>query len=563
MSYLVLARKWRPHTFADVVGQQHVLKALAHSLDNNRLHHAYLFAGTRGVGKTTLARILAKALNCEQGVSAEPCGTCSACVEIDEGRFVDLIEVDAASRTKVDDTRELLDNVQYAATRGRFKVYLIDEVHMLSTHSFNALLKTLEEPPEHVKFLLATTDPQKLPVTVLSRCLQFNLKRLTPAEISGRLRDIATAEGVDAEEAALALLARAADGSLRDSLSLADQAIAFGGGKLVEQDVASMLGAMDRQQVTALLQSLADHDGDALLNVIAEVDAQFPDYARLLDDLAERLSALAVFHATGACDDDDEQQQLADLAGLISPADAQLYYQIALHGKRDLPLAPQPRVGIEMTLLRMLAFTPGDDSATNSAIPGGNPSSGATTSRGPQTAPAAAAVASQSRAGPAKQPPGAAAPPQRNEAPEGVGSTWHRTVGQLELSGFTRLLAANCACIEETDTHVSLALDKRSESMLTPAREQEIGNAMRAHLGRDVTVTVTIEGQTAAPTPVQMAHNDARRKTQDAQQTLEEDAGIAAMKKLFDAEVDPESIQLVGDKAANPTARSQDSAGGE
>ncbi|MEO0574380.1 MAG: DNA polymerase III subunit gamma/tau [Pseudomonadota bacterium] len=537
MSYLVLARKWRPHSFDDVVGQQHVLKALAHSLDNNRLHHAYLFAGTRGVGKTTLARILAKALNCETGVTAQPCGVCSACVEIDEGRFVDLIEVDAASRTKVDDTRELLDNVQYAATRGRFKVYLIDEVHMLSTHSFNALLKTLEEPPEHVKFLLATTDPQKLPVTVLSRCLQFNLKRLTPAEISGRLRTIADAEGVAAEDAALSLLARAADGSLRDSLSLTDQAIAFGGGALNEADVATMLGAMDQQQVTALLQHLADGDGVGLLNVIKEVDEQFPDYARLLDDLAERLSALAVYHATGASEDDADTEQLAHFAAAISPADVQLYYQIALHGKRDLPLAPQPRAGIEMTLLRMLAFTP--DSGAGAQVPA---------RRKPVAKPSSAPQPDVARAAATPAAPAAVASPV-NKAPaapaDGLAADWHRVVGQLNVSGFTRLVAASCACVAEGDSEVVLALDKRSESMRTPEREQELGKAISEYLGRTVSVSVTIDGEAATQSPAQQQKREEKQKTQSAHDSLEADAGIAAMKTLFDAEIDPESIKAV------------------
>ncbi|MEL6215515.1 MAG: DNA polymerase III subunit gamma/tau, partial [Pseudomonadota bacterium] len=297
MSYLVLARKYRPTGFADVVGQEHVLRALSHALDNERLHHAYLFSGTRGVGKTTLARILAKALNCEVGVSSTPCGKCAACLEIDSGRFVDLIEVDAASRTKVDDTRELLDNVQYAATRGRYKVYLIDEVHMLSTHSFNALLKTLEEPPEHVKFLLATTDPQKLPVTVLSRCLQFNLKRIAPPMIADRLAQIATTEGVDAEPGALRMLAKAADGSLRDALSLMDQAIAFGGGALPEREVGSMLGALDDSFVTALLDALIADDGAELINVIRSADERAPNYGALLDELARALTDIALQQA--------------------------------------------------------------------------------------------------------------------------------------------------------------------------------------------------------------------------------------------------------------------------
>ena len=294
MSYQVLARKWRPRKFAEMVGQDHVLQALINALDNDRLHHAYLFTGTRGVGKTTVARIFAKSLNCESGVSAEPCGECSACTEIDEGRFVDLIEVDAASRTKVEDTRELLDNVQYAPTRARYKVYLIDEVHMLSAHSFNALLKTLEEPPPHVKFLLATTDPQKLPATVLSRCLQFNLKRLSIPLIVGHLEQLLGVEGVETDAAALRLLARAADGSMRDALSLLDQAIAFGGGKVHETDVRSMLGSIERGQVVALLRALADGDAATLLGVVDKLDQRAPDYEGLLAELLTCLQQIAI-----------------------------------------------------------------------------------------------------------------------------------------------------------------------------------------------------------------------------------------------------------------------------
>jgi DNA polymerase-3 subunit gamma/tau len=354
MSYLVLARKWRPKTFADTVGQEHVLKALVNALDSGRLHHAYLFTGTRGVGKTTIARILAKALNCEKGVTSEPCGECGACREIDEGRFVDLIEVDAASKTKVDDTRDLLDNVQYAPSRGRYKVYLIDEVHMLSTSSFNALLKTLEEPPPHVKFLLATTDPQKLPVTVLSRCLQFNLKRLTPKLIQDRLAHICDAEGIEAETPALAMLARAADGSLRDALSLLDQAIAYCGGKVDADSLALMLGTIDRDHVVRLLRCLAENDAAAIIDLVAELDEQFPDYSRLLEDLARMLQRIAVCQLVGSADVDDEiaEKVLSELAALFEPADVQLFYQTALMGRRDLPLAPDPRSGAEMTLLR-------------------------------------------------------------------------------------------------------------------------------------------------------------------------------------------------------------------
>ena len=346
MSYLVLARKWRPKDFSDTVGQEHVLQALMNALETGRLHHAYLFTGTRGVGKTTIARILAKALNCETGVSANPCGECSACREIDEGRFVDLIEVDAASKTKVDDTRDLLDNVPYAAARGRYKVYLIDEVHMLSKSSFNALLKTLEEPPEHVKFLLATTDPQKLPATVLSRCLQFNLKRMTPRLISDRLTHICGEEKIEFEPAALAILARAADGSMRDALSLLDQAIAYCGGNIEEAPTATMLGTIDRDHVMRVLKLLAAGDAKGIIEAIREIDEQFPDYSRLLDDVARDLQRVAVFQVVGTCDSEDDlsEQEIAELAEAMPIADVQLYYQVAIMGRRDLLLNCSVRV---------------------------------------------------------------------------------------------------------------------------------------------------------------------------------------------------------------------------
>lgn len=373
MSYQVLARKWRPRLFREMVGQTHVLQALINALDHNRLHHAYLFTGTRGVGKTTIARILAKCLNCEAGVSSEPCGVCSACREIDEGRFVDLIEVDAASRTKVEDTRELLDNVQYAPTRGRFKVYLIDEVHMLSSHSFNALLKTLEEPPAHVKFLLATTDPQKLPVTILSRCLQFSLKNMLPEKVVEHLRHVLAEEQVPFDDESLWLLGRAADGSMRDGLSLTDQAIAFGNGQLQAAEVRSMLGTIDHGQVFGLLQALATGDARALLAAVAELAEQGADFAGVLAELISTLQRVAIAQVLPEAADNSlgDQARVLELAGQVSAEDVQLFYQLALHGRRDLPLAPDPRGGFEMALLRMLAFRPGTLQHTGNAAPAG------------------------------------------------------------------------------------------------------------------------------------------------------------------------------------------------
>ena len=360
MSYQVLARKWRPRTFHELIGQTHVSRALINALDQDRLHHAYLFTGTRGVGKTTIARILAKCLNCEQGVSSTPCGTCATCRAIDEGRFVDLIEVDAASRTKVEDTRELLDNVQYAPTQGRYKVYLIDEVHMLSSHSFNALLKTLEEPPPHVKFLLATTDPQKLPITVLSRCLQFALKAMSPDNIVSHLERILAAEQVTFETPALWLLARAASGSMRDALSLTDQAIAFGQGRIDERDVATMLGTLDHRHLMTLAEALAQVDATHLLNGVSALAEQSPDFSAVLDGLCELFHQLAIAQMVpeAISNAHGDREIVMGLAQRFTAEDVQLYYQIALQGRQDMTSAPDPRAALEMTLLRMLAFRP-------------------------------------------------------------------------------------------------------------------------------------------------------------------------------------------------------------
>ena len=360
MSYQVLARKWRPKTFPEMVGQEHVLRALINALDNDRLHHAFLFTGTRGVGKTTVARILAKSINCEQGISSQPCGVCSACTDIDGGRFVDLIEVDAASRTKVEDTRELLENVQYAPSVGRYKVYLIDEVHMLSISSFNALLKTLEEPPPHVKFLLATTDPQKLPITILSRCLQFNLKSMSTENISSHLEMILQKEAVDFDPASLLLLARSAEGSMRDALSLMDQAISFGGGRLGEDDVRAMLGTIDSRYISSIIQALIDENAAELVKITADISLYSPDYLGILDEMQSMLYRIALAQVEPSAIDNtfgDKGEVLA-LAEKITPENAQLYYQIALVGRKDLQYAADIRIGFEMLLLRMLAFAP-------------------------------------------------------------------------------------------------------------------------------------------------------------------------------------------------------------
>ncbi|WP_426142053.1 DNA polymerase III subunit gamma/tau [Pseudomonas sp. DWP3-1-2] len=362
MSYQVLARKWRPRSFREMVGQTHVLKALINALDSQRLHHAYLFTGTRGVGKTTIARIIAKCLNCETGITSTPCGSCSVCREIDEGRFVDLIEIDAASRTKVEDTRELLDNVQYAPSRGRFKVYLIDEVHMLSSHSFNALLKTLEEPPPYVKFILATTDPQKLPATILSRCLQFSLKNMTPERVVEHLSHVLGVENVPFEDDALWLLGRAADGSMRDAMSLTDQAIAFGEGKVLAADVRAMLGTLDHGQVFDVLTALIEGDARSLLEAVRHLSEQGPDWNGVLSEILNVLHRVAIAQALpeGVDNGHGDRDRVLALAQALPAEDVQFYYQMGLIGRRDLPLAPDPRGGFEMVLLRMLAFRPAD-----------------------------------------------------------------------------------------------------------------------------------------------------------------------------------------------------------
>ncbi|MFJ4352977.1 DNA polymerase III subunit gamma/tau [Pseudomonas sp. NPDC089428] len=417
MSYQVLARKWRPRSFREMVGQTHVLKALINALDNQRLHHAYLFTGTRGVGKTTIARIIAKCLNCETGITSTPCGTCSVCREIDEGRFVDLIEIDAASRTKVEDTRELLDNVQYAPSRGRFKVYLIDEVHMLSTHSFNALLKTLEEPPPYVKFILATTDPQKLPATILSRCLQFSLKNMSPERVVEHLSHVLQAENVPFETDALWLLGRAADGSMRDAMSLTDQAIAFGEGKVLAADVRAMLGSLDHGQVYGVLQALLEGDARALLEAVRNLAEQGPDWSGVLAEMLNVLHRVAIAQALPEAVDNGQgdRDRVLALASALPAEDVQFYYQMGLIGRRDLPLAPDPRGGFEMVLLRMLAFRPADtDDAPKPVL---KPVGISQATADPATPVAAPAVVVEAPAVAVSQPAPQAAAPQVEVAP--------------------------------------------------------------------------------------------------------------------------------------------------
>jgi DNA polymerase-3 subunit gamma/tau len=535
VSYTVLARKWRPRRFEELVGQPHVVQALANSLKDQRLHHAYLFTGTRGIGKTTVARLLAKALNCETGIVAEPCGECSACVAIDAGRFVDLIEVDAASRTKVDDTRELLDNVQYAPTRGRFKVYLIDEVHMLSAHSFNALLKTLEEPPPHVKFLLATTDPQKLPVTVLSRCLQFNLKRFTPAQIQAQLEKICRAEGIAFDAPGLKAIARAAAGSMRDSLSLLDQSIAFGGGKIENSLVAAMLGSVDRDHVLRLLAALAKRDGAALLAEVERLDERAPDYGAVLDELLEALQRVAVLQLVGGRFDDEEYAAVAPFVEQFSPEDVQLYYQIALHGRRDLPIGREPRTGFEMTLLRMLAFRPAESGAEPTVAKRGAAA----------PAPAVPRSGSSSAEGAVQPAPAAGrAPEPRPTANGAAGATpdWVGVLQTLDLRGPARQLADSCDLKSNAGGVWQLVVPADKEHLNTQQLRLRLESALREQYGRDVKLSVAV-GQPVRPTPAEARRANESARMREAREAIETDANVQALQAAFDATLEPDSIR--------------------
>ena len=529
MSYEVLARKWRPGRFEQLVGQSHVVRPLVNALDSDRVHHAFLFTGTRGVGKTTIARILAKSLNCEQGVSSTPCGECSACKEVDEGRFVDLIEVDAASRTKVDDTRELLDNVQYAPTRGRYKVYLIDEVHMLSGHSFNALLKTLEEPPPHVKFLLATTDPQKLPVTILSRCLQFSLKRLSAEQILGQLKHILEQEHISFDEASLVLLANAADGSMRDGLSLLDQAIAFGGGAVNETDVREMLGTIDQGLIDKLLSALAAGETKALLAVVDEVAEHGGDYGAVLDSLL-----LSLYHISLAQIDSQLAESrtsgidnILHVAGSMNATDTQLYYQIGMHGKRDMSLAPDPKTGLEMTLLRMVAFRPVDPVTTTGAVPAIKDS-------------AAKAVVAEVTV----SPPVLAAPVPAASIPatDANNSDWSDIVGQLKVSGILAQLAQHTSLQSRSEGKLVVVLDEAHAQLHNKAREAEFCSALEAFYGYPIKLTIKIEKPTSE-TPAAEQRRQQDEKQLAAENSIAGDPNVQALQESFNARVNPGSIR--------------------
>lgn len=560
MSYQVLARKWRPRNFHEMVGQEHVLRALVNALDNDRLHHAYLFTGTRGVGKTTIARILAKSLNCDKGVTSEPCGVCSACTEIDAGRFVDLIEVDAASRTKVDETRELLENVQYAPSRGRYKVYLIDEVHMFSNHSFNALLKTLEEPPPHVKFLLATTDPQKLPVTILSRCLQFNLKRLPLDRITAHLEDILGREAIAAEVPALKLLGRAADGSMRDALSLLDQAIAYGGGAVHEAEVRAMLGTLEHDHVLRLLHALAANDAAAVLVAVEQAAQQVPDFAALLAELLTLLQQVALAQAVPEALDEslDHREAVLELAQSVAPEDVQLYYQIGLIGRRDLPLAPDARGGLEMVLLRMLAFRPAAGAvsaapAGSTPAKAGGPDRGAAAVRAALEPQSAAPVRPATPAAPAPVTTEAAPVPPRPVPAESTSPApatdrtlcaekWCEVVATLELGGVVRELAQNCALVEVADGQVRLSLEPACKQLYSKEREQRLAQALAAWLGEAVRVVVDITGP-AVETPARLLARASDERQQAAVKAIAEDANVQALQEVFGAQVRSDTIR--------------------
>jgi DNA polymerase-3 subunit gamma/tau len=548
MSYTVLARKWRPKRFAEVVGQQHVVQTLVNSLAAGRLHHAYLFAGTRGVGKTTVARILAKALNCVEGVVAEPCGVCDACVAIDEGRFIDLLEVDAASRTRVDDTRELLDNVQYSPTHGRYKVYLIDEVHMLSNHSFNALLKTLEEPPPHVKFLLATTDPQKLPVTVLSRCLQFNLKRLTIAQIQEQLAKICSAEGVDAEPDGLRALARGAEGSMRDALSLLDQAIAFGGGQVAREPVESMLGTIDRSHLIKLLQGLAASDGSALINEVAELDEQAPDYSSVLDGLMGALQRLAVIQLVDESPADHDDEALPALAEAISPEDVQLYYQIALQGRRDLATSADWRSAFEMTLLRMLAFRPaGAEREKHPAGAASEPRRSPTHARArPRDAeramppPAGPETGTTAADSPAPQVSAAVAVPTETPGT----AEWLELLSAADVRGAARQLAEHCVVQRLASGRIDLILAEEKAHLNTAQVRARLEGLLAEHLGAPLKLSIA-PGRPPEPTPAEQRQANETQRMRKAREAIEQDPTVRGFQAAFDAVVEADSIQPV------------------
>jgi len=560
MGYQVLARKWRPRDFKQMVGQGHVLRALVNALDKNKLHHAFLFTGTRGVGKTTIARIFAKCLNCETGVSSTPCGECNTCREVDEGRFVDLIEVDAASKSKVDETRDLMDNAQYLPTRGRYKVYLIDEVHMFSGSSFNALLKTLEEPPPHVKFLLATTEPKKLPITVLSRCLQFNLRRLPIEEIAGQLDRILTAEGIATEAGATRLVAVAADGSMRDALSLLEQAISYCDGALAVSDVKAMLGTVDRTHIRMLLHALTEGDGKALMERVAVMAGEVADFDDALRELLGVLQRIAILQVipdgfgAGLANDLGEAEPDFDaimaLAKEMEPEDVQLYYQIGLMGRRDLPLAPDPKSGFEMTLLRMLAFRPvamGRPGNAEVAIHGGagrqDPGLAKKTglSVGASIGPAVGSPIGSFVAPPvaATHQPQTAPDVAQAAVPFPAGpETWPQVVAALGLVGMAKELAANCTLTECKQGVIRLCISPTYRQLAGEQMRVKVERALCSYWGENIRLRIEVAAAGGNQTPAAIRQRDEDKRQQAAEQAMNEDPNVQALCTAFDARIE-------------------------
>ena len=552
MSYQVLARKWRPKVFAELVGQEHVVTALTNALSRGTLHHAYLLTGTRGVGKTTIARILAKSLNCVNGVTAAPCGVCTACTEIDGGRFVDLLELDAASNTGVDNMREILDNARYAPTAGRYKVYLIDEVHMLSKGAFNSMLKTLEEPPEHLKFVLATTDPQKVPVTVLSRCLQFNLKPLPAPQIAGRLASILDAEKVAYDEAPLQLLARAAQGSLRDALSLLDQAIAYGGGEVREAAVRAMLGLVERDYVYRIADALLANDGSLLLEQANALVERGVALDAALDDLAGLFHRIAVAQAVPqAAADYDDNERVTRYASHFTPESVQLAYQICTQGRADLALAPDEATGFSMTLLRLLAFEPVENAASTSTPP--RPQ-GATPAQGPRTVPAAKAQPSNvasirapaptrsssdnAASAPAAQSGDTASRVELPAQPQG----WPEFVAALKLTGMAAQLAAQTELKAIEGNALTLALPASHKHLADKAYSDKLKVALESATGRKLLLAFEVGESTDASLAAQEKRERAQALAK-GEQAFREEPFVRDLLERFDARVKPESIK--------------------
>jgi DNA polymerase-3 subunit gamma/tau len=552
MSYQVLARKWRPKSFATLVGQEHVVRALTHALEQNRLHHAYLFTGTRGVGKTTLARIMAKALNCETGVTATPCGVCTACIEIDSGRFIDYIELDAASNRGVDDMTQLLERATYAPTSGRYKIYVIDEVHQLSGHAFNAMLKTLEEPPAHVKFILATTDPQKIPVTVLSRCLQFNLKQMSQTSIVDHLSQVLAAEAIPFELPALRHLAKGAAGSMRDALSLLDQAIAHGAGHVTEESVRTMLGTVGDEYLFAVLDGLLNQDIHAMLAVAKEMDAGSFSFDGGLQELATLFHRIALAQfAPEALIDEAERSRLAVYADAFDAEFLQLAYQIAIHGRDELALAPDEYAGFVMTLLRLHAFWP-ERNISNAALAA--PAKSAPIKTPPsKTSPAAIAQENTRNSIPGAVPredslpgvsPAPTFPVSSTSAPAPLGDDWHAQVAKLSLTGMAKQLAQHCELTQLTDTAIRLRLSPMHKHLLGTVQQDKLQTELQSHYGRKLRLEIEV-AEPASMTPADRSRTAQRERQDRAVAAIEQDPFVREVVDLFDASIDESTIKSV------------------